>query len=166
MLDLPREKGSGPDIRCDETMAQHCQFNGLFTLTRAMEEPRQLDVDLTILDYLLFKSTESMLRARIAELDETVIPNWESPEIKIEMTHGAHTVPIPSNNNPTTPTTTPTTTPPTTPATTPATTPPTTPTTTPTTTTPYRIRQQQPPSPISTNPISLILYHPSYTTTP
>lgn len=84
----PWENGIGQDVRSDDAMAQRCQFNGLFTLNRTMgEEPGQLDVDLTILDYLLFKSTESMLNARIAELDETVMPNRESPEIKIEMTH-------------------------------------------------------------------------------
>ena len=99
MLGLSRENGIDQDVRSDDAMAQRCQFNGLFTLTRTMEEdPRQLDVDLTILDYLLFKSTESMLNGRMAELNETVIPNWESPEIKIEMTHGAYISPSPSAN--------------------------------------------------------------------
>ena len=91
MLGLSQENGIGQDVRSDDATAQRCQFNGLFTLSRTMEEePGQLDVDLTILDYLLFKSTESMLNARIAELDETAIPNWESPEIKIEMAHGVY----------------------------------------------------------------------------
>jgi hypothetical protein len=88
---LGLENGIGQDVRSDDAMAQRCQFNSLFILNRTMEEePGQLDVDLTILDYLLFKSTESMLNARMAELDETEVPNRESPEIKIEMTHGAY----------------------------------------------------------------------------
>ena len=104
MLDLSQENGIGQAVRSNDAMAQRCQFNGLFTglftLSRTMgEEPRQLDVDLTILDYLLFKSTESMLNARMAELDGTVMPDWESPEIKIEMTHGAYISDSHVNNN-------------------------------------------------------------------
>ncbi|OCK74748.1 hypothetical protein K432DRAFT_409601 [Lepidopterella palustris CBS 459.81] len=80
-------------------------FDGLSSLTRSMDESNQLDVDLAILDYLLYKTTDSVLQARLSELDgRRPLEEWEKPEVKVQMTnawlgffechHGADALPL------------------------------------------------------------------------
>ncbi|KAF2813699.1 uncharacterized protein BDZ99DRAFT_436124 [Mytilinidion resinicola] len=78
-------------------------FNGFFNHDRSLDPSDQLDIDLMILDFLAFKTIESVLIAEQARIGGTRIEAWDMPEDKIEMTnhwimwvaktHGADAVP-------------------------------------------------------------------------